>query len=191
MGNIEFAVNYIRELVPVRFEIKKLARDEFPEYSEDAYREAIINAVVHRDYFNGDEIAVEKLKSSIIINNKGELLFDKNEFGKKSEQRNRLIADLLSKTIFMEKVGTGIKRIRSACQLNKNRVEFEFNDSFWVNIYTNKINKDNVLDNVPNNVPDKRIEKIVELMQKNDKITISELAEFFVVNDKTIKRDID
>jgi hypothetical protein len=37
-----------------------------------------------------------------------ELLFPKDEFGKKSEARNRLLVDLLARTNFMEKAGTGI-----------------------------------------------------------------------------------
>lgn len=110
IGNIEYAVGYLKERIPVRFEIKELKRKEYPEYLEEAYREAIVNSVIHFDYFLGDTIAIEKLKSSIVINNKGELLFPKNEFGKRSEARNRLLADLLSRTHFMEKAGTGINR---------------------------------------------------------------------------------
>jgi predicted HTH transcriptional regulator len=36
----------------------------------------------------------------------------------------------------MERIGTGIKRIKKACSLNKNKVEFDFSDSFWVKIYS-------------------------------------------------------
>jgi len=125
----------------VRFEIKDLKRDEFPEYPIEAYREAIVNAVIHFDYFLGDTIAVEKLKSSIIINNKGELLFPKSEFGKKSEARNRLLVDLLARTDFMEKAGTGIKRVTDACVKNGNKVNFEFSDSFWITMETNSAEK--------------------------------------------------
>jgi predicted HTH transcriptional regulator len=48
IGNIEFAFNYLKEHVPVRFEIKGLKRIEYPQFHEDAYREAIVNAVIHR-----------------------------------------------------------------------------------------------------------------------------------------------
>jgi len=75
IGNIEYAVAFIKERVPVRYEIKELERKEFYEYPEEAYREAIVNAIVHFDYFLGDTIAIEKLSGKIIINNKGELLF--------------------------------------------------------------------------------------------------------------------
>jgi len=141
IGNIEFAINYLKDLVSVRFEIESSRRREYPEYPEKAYREAIINAIVHRDYFNGDEVAVEKLKDKIVVNNKGGLLFDEKDFGKKSEQRNRLIADLLSKTNYMEKVGTGINRIKNACKENGNKFEFDFKgEDFFVAIYSNKGN---------------------------------------------------
>ena len=42
-----------------------------------------VNAIIHFDYFLGDTIAIEKLKSSIVLNNKGELLFPKTNLGKK------------------------------------------------------------------------------------------------------------
>jgi ATP-dependent DNA helicase RecG len=111
IGNIEFAVTYLRELVPIRYEIKDLKRDEFPEFPIEAYREAIVNSIIHFDYFLGDTIAIEKLKSSIVLNNKGELLFPESDFGKRSEARNRLLVDLLARTDFMEKAGTGVKRV--------------------------------------------------------------------------------
>ncbi len=45
IGNIEFAINYLKELIPVRYEIKDIKRKEFPEYPTEAYREAIVNAI--------------------------------------------------------------------------------------------------------------------------------------------------
>ena len=156
-------------------------RKEYPEYPEDAYREAVVNAVVHRDYFNGDEIAVEKLKSSIIINNKGGLLFDKKKFGKISEQRNRLIADLLSKTNYMEKVGTGIKRINTACKQNNNKVKFDFDDSFWIQIYSNK-NKE--IHNVENGGLNGGLNDLSNEIKKNPGIKAKKLSE-------NLKRPID
>ena len=130
IGSIEFAINFLRDIIPVRYEINNLERKEFPEYPIEAYREAIVNAVIHFDYFLGDTIAVEKLKTSLIINNKGELLFPQSDFGKRSEPRNRLLADLLSRTHYMEKAGTGIKRITAACQNNGNAYSYHFSDAF-------------------------------------------------------------
>jgi ATP-dependent DNA helicase RecG len=127
IGNIEFAFNYLKEHVPVRFEIKGLKRIEYPQFHEDAYREAIVNAVIHRDYYESGEVAVEKFSDMIVINNPGGLVpsFPLEEFGKLSWPRNRLLADLMSKTIFMERVGTGIRRIRKFCKENNNEVEIK------------------------------------------------------------------
>jgi ATP-dependent DNA helicase RecG len=183
IGNIEFAVEYLRERVPVRYKINKLARDEFPEYPIEAYREAIVNAVIHFDYFLGDTIAIEKLKSSIVVNNKGELLFPKKDFGKRSEARNRLLADLLSRTEYMEKAGTGIQRVKDACSSNGNKILFDFTDSFWVTIETNE--------NVTENVTENREQSILNLIFTNKYITTTKLAQMLNVNRRTIARDIE
>lgn len=189
IGNIEYAVAYLKERVPVRYEIKDLKRDEFPEYPLEAYREAIVNAIIHFDYFLGDTIAIEKLKSSIIINNKGELLFPESEFGKRSEARNRLLVDLLARTDYMEKAGTGIRRVTDACSENGNKYNFSFSDAFWVTIETNIL--DNVPDNVPDDVPDKRIEFLLELIKKNNQVLLKDLAITLQVSTRTIRRDIE
>ncbi len=133
IGNIEYAFNYLKERVPVRFEIKGGKRIEHSQFPEDAYREAIVNAVIHRDYYESGEVAVEKLKNSILINNPGGLIpsFPREEFGKWSWPRNRLLADLLSKTVYMEKVGTGIRRIEKFCNKNKNPVTIKPGDTFF------------------------------------------------------------
>ena len=93
-----------------------------------------VRSIVHRDYFESAEVAVEKLKNSIIINNPGGLLFEKEKFGRFSFYRNRLIADLLSKTIYMERAGTGIERIKNFCKNNGNKVEFDFDSSCFFTI---------------------------------------------------------
>lgn len=127
IDNIEFAINYLKEHVPVRFEIKGVKRQEFPKFPENAYREAIVNAIIHRDYFESGEVAVEKFSDIIIINNPGGLVpaFPLEEFGKLSWPRNRLMADLMSKTFFMERVGTGIERIKRFCRENNNEIEIK------------------------------------------------------------------
>ncbi len=45
-------------------------------------------------------------------------------------------------------------------------------------------------DNVPKNVPLKRLDKIVNIIKKDNNITLLELANKLGVTDKTIKRDI-
>jgi ATP-dependent DNA helicase RecG len=186
IGNIEFAINYVKELVSVRFEIKKLAREEHPEYPEEAYREAIVNAIIHFDYFTGSNIAIEKLKSSIVINNKGELLFDQKFFGKKSELRNRLLADLLSRTSFMERVGTGIKRIEDVCNKNKNLVEFNISDSFFVEIHSNLSTSENTSEKTSENTS----ENIIKLIKMMKGISAKQIANEIGITQRAVEMQI-
>ena len=151
-----------------------------------------VNSIIHFDYFLGDTIAIEKLKSSIIINNKGELLFPKKDFGKRSEVRNRLLVDLLSRTEFMEKAGTGIQRITDACKANGNNCTFDFTDAFWITINSNNVtdDTDDVTDNVTDNVTGSRKNQIIRLIQENNQISMTQLAKKLSVTKMTIVRDI-
>jgi len=169
IGNIEFAFDYIKERVPVKFEIKTLKRKEFPEYPEDTYRELIVNSIVHRDYsIVGPDVSIEKLKDKIFISNPGGLLksFPKGMFGKISWPRNKLIADLLSRTYLMEKVGTGIRRVMDLCKNNGNNLEiFKEENYYTVELFSN--DKKTV---------EKTVEKIIGLIEGNSKITQNQIA---------------
>ena len=191
IGNIEFAISYLKERVPVRYEIKDAKRKEFPEYPIEAYREAIVNAIIHFDYFLGDTIAIEKLIDKIIINNKGELLFPKEDFGNRSEVRNRLLADLLSRTIYMEKAGTGIKRVKDACKVGNNIVSFNFTDAFWITIYSNRENvgKD-VVDTVVDTVVDNKLNEVVKLIELDNRISANSIAQKMKISTRTAQRYI-
>ena len=192
IGNIEFAINYLKERVPVRYEIKTARRKEFAEYPLDAYREAIINAIIHRDYFEVGEVAVEKLKNQIMVNNPGGLLpsFPKGQFGILSYPRNRLLADLLSRTDFMEKAGTGIKRIRDACSLNKNNVEIKpLETYFFVHIFPSEDYAK--LEEATQIASEKTTQKILALMKENPEITRKELAEKIGITEDGIKFNLN
>jgi len=195
IGNIEFAIQYLNECVPVRFEIIGSKRKEYPQFSEEAYREAIVNAVVHRDYFDNGEVAVEKLKDELIINNPGNSLVSKEEFGTTSRLRNRLIADLLSKTSFMEKVGTGIKRIKANCKENKNELEFKLaKNDFFVILKSDMLNiGEGLVDGLVVGLVDGLVEsqkKILKLIKKNPRISKKEMAKIIKVSTTAIDKNI-
>lgn len=203
IGNIEYAFNYLKERVPVRFEIKGVKRIEYPQFPKDAYREAIVNAVIHRDYFESGEVAVEKSKHSILINNPGGLIpaFPREEFGKWSWPRNRLLADLLSKTIYMEKVGTGIRRIRKFCLKNMNTVDIKPGDTYFsvdmsasaISRQNDENDKETVGINVGINVGIKlngNQQAIIKLIDENPNVTLDALAERVGITVRSIQRNI-
>ena len=97
------------------YRIEQLRREEIPEYPMAALREAITNAVMHRDWFNeGANVFVEIYSDRIEVSNPGGLPKGMlpSDLGHKSVRRNPLIADLLHRIEFIEKAGTGIKRMR-------------------------------------------------------------------------------
>ena len=85
----------------------------------EAVREAITNAVMHRDwFFDGANVFVELYTDRIEVISPGSLPkgLTLADLGRKSIRRNPLIADLLHRIDFIEKAGTGIWRIRDGAR---------------------------------------------------------------------------
>jgi len=89
------------------------------EYPIPALREAIVNALVHRDWNSSDAVLVRMFNSHIDILSPGELLrplkisdIAKDDYIPMS--RNKTIVEVLSKSDVMDKRGTGFLRIRRA-----------------------------------------------------------------------------
>ncbi len=79
----------------------------------DALREAMINALSHRDYYeSGATIVVAVYDDRVEISNPGGLLPQVAEnFGHKSLSRNPFIFSLFTRMQLVEKVGSGIPRM--------------------------------------------------------------------------------
>jgi len=77
---------------------------------------------MHRDYFEvGANVFVEIYDDRIEISNPGGLPkgLTRAELGTRSVRRNPLIADLLHRIAFIEKAGTGIRRMREEARGHK------------------------------------------------------------------------
>ena len=115
VADIEDALRFIERNTRTAYRIERLKRENIPEYPMKALREAITNAVMHRDWFvEGANVFVEIYTDRIEVVSPGGLPKGMTlaDLGRKSVRRNALIADLLHRIAFIEKAGTGIKRIR-------------------------------------------------------------------------------
>ena len=135
VSNIDGAMNFLKQYIPLRYEMTgEPRRREIPEIPYGALREAIINAVTHRDYFEkGANIMVEMFDDRIEITNPGGLVkgLKPEDFGKKSVLRNPNIANLLHRAGYIEKMGTGINKMRNlVAEAGLLPIDFEF-DSFF------------------------------------------------------------
>lgn len=139
VSDIEESLRFIERNTRTGYRIEKLRRQDVPEYPIRALREAITNAVMHRDYFEaGANVFVEIYKDRIEISNPGGLPkgLSRAELGTRSVRRNPLIADLLHRIALIEKAGTGIRRMiedarEHKCPEPKFIVNGFFTATFW------------------------------------------------------------
>lgn len=83
-------------------------------FNKDVVRELINNAFAHRDYRKASEIVIKQFPSTLIVTNAGGFpngVTIENLLTTPSTPRNRLLADVLSKTGIVERSGQGIDKI--------------------------------------------------------------------------------
>ena len=115
---VDDAVAWILTKINVEFIIKHVRREERPELPEEALREAVANAVAHRDYRSTANVQVYVFKDRIEIVSPGGLPAGMTEadLGSKSMPRNPSLFGMLYRMDVVENIGSGIKRIRDLCR---------------------------------------------------------------------------
>ena len=116
LENLNSARIYLQEHLNVRYEYRKdWKRENAYELPMNALREAVANALMHRDYFiSGANISICIFDDRVEITSPGGLPkpLTLRDLGRKSKRRNEIIADLFSRLDFVEKLGTGINKMK-------------------------------------------------------------------------------
>ncbi|MPN06410.1 hypothetical protein SDC9_153666 [bioreactor metagenome] len=112
---------FIQNHLRVISEIKGLQRVDRWEIPQPAIREALVNAVVHRDYANpGRTIKVAIYDDILEIVFPGSLpntlTLEQLKLGGRSEIRNRVLAGVFKRLNYIEQWGSGIERMNALCQ---------------------------------------------------------------------------
>ncbi|MFI4938282.1 MAG: RNA-binding domain-containing protein [Candidatus Berkiellales bacterium] len=165
----------------------KGVRQDIYDYPPVALREAIINAITHRDYlYDGAHIYIHMYPEFIEIENPGGLYrgLTIDDLGRRSVRRNRLIADLLHRARFIERVGSGFDRMRRALAENKNPA-LEVKASTFFNIRFFKRSQDFNLQNLS-----ARQLKIYHHLLERKVITKKDIALLLKLSDDTALREI-
>ncbi len=97
-------------------------RIETYPYPELALREAIYNSLMHSDWSVGEPILIRVFNTSLDISNRAVLPPEWSIDDHRSFQLNPLISETFEKAGFVEKFGTGISKIVSACKENGNKI---------------------------------------------------------------------
>lgn len=105
-------------LSPITYE--GIHRRELLEYPYEALREAIFNAIIHRDYNTTSAIQIKIYDNSLSVVNEGklppEISVDDLKREHLSKPRNKLVADIFYKAGFVESWGRGTLKIVNECK---------------------------------------------------------------------------
>jgi predicted HTH transcriptional regulator len=147
-------------------------RLEMPEYPERAVLECIVNALIHRDYLDmGSEVHIDIYDDRLEIYSPGGMYdgsvvqnLDTDRIP--SRRRNPIIADIFNRMNYMERRGSGFKKIKGDYRKEANYKEnlepkfYSDSNSFWVTLF-----------NLNYDVP---IEKDKEVAIENGKVAIGD-----------------
>lgn len=167
-------------------------RVETYEYPKDAIREALLNAVAHKDYSGGVPIQISVYKDKLLIWNEGQLpenwtietLLDKHS----SKPFNPDIANALFRSGYIESWGRGIAKMKEQCfNYGLPAPLFLFESSgFWVD-FRKDIYNQNQLKEL--GISERQL-KAVEFLKENSKITNKEYQEINGIAERTASRDL-
>ena len=109
---------WILSKINVELIVKSLGREERPELPEEALREAVANAVAHRDYRSPGNVQVYVFKDRVEIMSPGDLPagMTRADLGAKSLPRNPLLFSMLYRMDVVGRIGSGIRRILDSCR---------------------------------------------------------------------------
>jgi ATP-dependent DNA helicase RecG len=195
MKQYQSAINWLKKKLDVSYKIEGSTgpREEVWEIPQTVFKEAIINALAHRDYYDkGARINIEVFNNRVEIYNPGGLVsaISPKDFGKRSHSRNPLIFGLFSRMRMVEQIGSGISRMNSLMteqdlplpQFSYERMfsvtfirKFDFNN--WVNKWVNNltINRANIL----------------KAINKNNKVTKRELEDIIGISSTALDNNLD
>jgi len=140
---IDEAEAFLNRYVAVGARVEGWKRIDLPEYALEALREAVVNAVIHRDYSrSGESIRIFYYTDRIEIHSPGLLLpgitIEQMERGEvTSKLRNPVLANLLKDVPgYMERLGSGIRLMLSETKrLGLPAPQFRETSEFVVTFY--------------------------------------------------------
>ena len=189
---IDEAMDFIRKNINVEFVMSgRPERDQIWDYPLEALREALINAVCHRDYTIFSNIEVRIYDDKLIIRSPGFLPYGitLEELYKphSSTLRNKGLAEVLYDTELIERWGSGIEKIQQYC-LDAGLFEptYEEYQGFQV-VFRKDIYDEEYLRSL--NLNERQIEAVMYVKEKGQ-ITNKEYQKVCTTSKRTASRDL-
>ena len=171
-----------------------------PELPIDAVKEAIVNAVCHRDYTSNASVQVMLFRNRLEIWNPGTLPYgltvQKLQGPHKSLPANPLLADPMYWNGYIEKVGTGTEDIIRKCrEYGLKTPEFHQEEDFRAVIWrtVESQNDPKAIQGVPKAIQNdpKEVEELIILIKGNPSISRAELAKQLGLSARQVRKIID
>lgn len=193
--SIEFIKNHLR----LTAKIEGLLRKEKWEIPIEALREAIINALIHRDYFSSGFIYIKIYDNEIVISNPGRLpeslsiedLYKEHE----SRPNNPLLAKTFYYTGYIDVWGRGILNIiKLLRQEGLDAPRFEESGGYFRICFTRlqliEGAGGQISGQISGQILSDRQKEIMELIQKKPTISRKELSEALNINPSAIQKHL-
>ena len=183
---IEKAEEYILKNIHIGMRLEGLRRIDVPEIDKDAFREAIINAFCHRDYYEYDSVNIAVFKDRLEIRSPGGLYggltIEQIRKERVSKRRNEVIAAMFHEVHFVEKWGRGISLILS----KEPTADFKEVAGMFITTF-----KRREVEKTSEKTTQKTTQKVLELIRQNPSITRRELAERIGISEDGIKFNLN
>ncbi len=126
---LDNVINFLKNHLNLSAKIKDIQRTEEYEIPVIALREALLNALIHRDYTRSRDIKVAVYDDIVEIISPGGFpngITLEDISNGRSELRNKVLANVFKVLGYIETWGSGIARIKSVCE--KNGTGFSINE---------------------------------------------------------------
>jgi ATP-dependent DNA helicase RecG len=188
------AILFLQKHLNFRSEIKGVQRQDLCEIPLEALREAIANAIIHRDYsITGTSIMVEIHQDKVVISNPGGLLAGLNVkfLSSLSIRRNELIADMFGRMGKVERMGTGINRMRAATKAAGIAAPKFTSDHFFTTTFKRQgFNFTSGSEISSEKGSEISSEKILRFIKKDKQASAREIAEALGVSSRAVEKQI-
>jgi len=183
-------------------------RIDLPDYPERSVLEGLVNALIHREYLElGSEVHIDMFDDRLEIYSPGGMydgsFVQERDINKiPSKRRNPIIADIFNRLKYMERRGSGFKKIRDDYRgqyLYTKSMEPEFysdRDSFILTLMNLNYKKgaekgaEKGAKTRKAREVEERIEKIFEVIKENPEITQTEIMDKMQVSRKQVQNAV-
>lgn len=154
--------------------------DTPPYFNEEVIREALLNAIAHRDYSINSEILIKQYPRKINVVNPGGLpkgVTLENIIKVNSTPRNRLLSEILEKTGLVERSGQGVdKMYRISITEGKDAPDYAQSDPYQVSVILNGEIRDHAFAQF--------LKELDEELERGEKLSVFDIINLTYVRDQ-------